>query len=238
MKTAFLCLLYELQSILSQYPKIFFPLLLLRPKNRNLIVRKQTEITIEGFPRSGNTFSVVAFQVAQQRPVVIARHTHAPAQVINAVNLGIPVMVLIRKPVDAISSLLIRQPHMTISQGFRSYNRYYNRIMPYKNQYIVATFDEIISNYGNAIKRINQFFGCSFKTFVHTKENIKKCFEVVEQMDKKDTGRRIVTEISVGRPSQEREKLKDNIKKEFEKKEIKNLIVKADIIYNKFTELT
>src|SRR5207247_8264431 len=48
------------------------------------VATAETEICIEGFPRSGNTFAVIAFQQAQTRTVSIAHHVHAPGSVIGA----------------------------------------------------------------------------------------------------------------------------------------------------------
>ena len=46
--------------------------------------RLHTELVIEAFPRSANTFATVAFQLSQPAPVRVAHHLHAPAQVTEA----------------------------------------------------------------------------------------------------------------------------------------------------------
>jgi hypothetical protein len=58
-------------------------------------VSRTTQLVIEGYPRLGNTFAVVAFLQAQKEDVRIAHHLHAPAQVIRAARWRIPTIVLI-----------------------------------------------------------------------------------------------------------------------------------------------
>lgn len=65
-------------------------------------VRERAEIIIEGFPRSANTFSVLAFTLTLRRNVFVTSHFHAEAKVLQGVKFGIPVIVLIRHPVDAL----------------------------------------------------------------------------------------------------------------------------------------
>ena len=79
-------------------PSLFSFIMGGRPKFRDVIARSETDIVIEGFPRSANTFAVAAFQYAQRRPLTIARHTHAPAQIMLASRANIPCLVLIKFP--------------------------------------------------------------------------------------------------------------------------------------------
>ncbi len=54
---------------MSRSPTVYFGIQRLRPSRRYLLVTKDTEIVIEGYPRSANTFAVAAFLVAQGLPV-------------------------------------------------------------------------------------------------------------------------------------------------------------------------
>jgi hypothetical protein len=67
----------------------FYNFYRLRPSYRDLLVDRRTQIVIEGFPRSGNTFAVVALQQAQRESVRVARHLHMPEQVIRAAKSGV-----------------------------------------------------------------------------------------------------------------------------------------------------
>lgn len=121
---------FSARSFVGQYPFPYLMLQRLRPRRRHLVVARDTEIVIEGYPRSANTFAVAAFMLAQERPVKMAHHLHAPAQVIRAVKWGIPTLLLIRQPEDAVLSLLIREPGISAERALRDYIRFYNGYGP------------------------------------------------------------------------------------------------------------
>src|SRR5215210_9212094 len=101
---------------IGERPLLFYSFYRLRPHYRRLLVARTTQFVIEGFPRSGNTFAVVAFEQAQRETFRIAHHLHAPAQVMLAARWRIPALVLVRKPTDAVLSWTIREPCVSIQQ--------------------------------------------------------------------------------------------------------------------------
>jgi len=223
-----------LRSRIDTHPTIYLTLCRLRPKTRQVTVSKDTEIVIEGFPRLANTFAVAAFTFAQGRPVKIARHLHASAQVIAAVRRGIPCIVLIRKPRDAVLSLLVRAPHISAEQALKDYIRFYRSIAPYRDMFVVGRFEEITTDFGEVIRRVNTCFGTSFKPFEHTAENLQKVFQIVEEMHKKAHGLREVKEEAVGRPSAKREMLKKKAETKLKTAKVKTLLLEAERIHRMF----
>jgi hypothetical protein len=191
---------------LGPYPRLFFPLARFKEGHR-AAVGKDTELVIEGFPRSGNSFAVYAFQMVQPRPVQLAHHLHAPAQIISAVRRDLPILILIREPVAAVSSLIIRHPYISIRMALYEYIRFYETITPYRNKFVVGLFDEVTNNYGEVIQRINQRFSTGFALFEHNEANVQKSFDLIEQLNRqKNNG--ALAELRIARPSPIREKLK------------------------------
>ena len=159
---------HKARSFLSLYPELFFPLVKLK-ESKKLAVGKHTQIVIEGFPRSGNSFVVGAFEAAQPNPVVIAHHLHAPAQIIQAARQDIPTLVLAREPVDAVVSRLAMGLEVnelrgtqafppSLSQLLRTYIGFYTRILPYQDQYVLALFEEVTRDLGTLIKKSTKSF--------------------------------------------------------------------------------
>ena len=70
------------------------------------ISTKNCNIVIEGFPRSGNSFALSAFAYAHPDCDNIATHLHVAANVMLGVKYGVPVMLMLRSPVDAVKSLI------------------------------------------------------------------------------------------------------------------------------------
>jgi hypothetical protein len=96
-------LLWRLKTL--PLPSLTLPLA--RALRRGEVVDARTDIVIEGFPASANTFAVAAFRLAQEpRYMRIAHHTHVPAQVIEATRLGVPAILLIREPMQAVLSVM------------------------------------------------------------------------------------------------------------------------------------
>jgi hypothetical protein len=74
-------------------PTVRFCPALQEPEDPHCWVSRTTEIVIEGYPRSGNTFAVVAFRLAQGREIEIAHHLHAAAQIKRAARLDVPAFI-------------------------------------------------------------------------------------------------------------------------------------------------
>ncbi len=161
-----------------------------RPHRRSFCVGPETEICIEGFPRSGNSFVVMAFQLAQRRPVRIAHHQHVPAQILRAIRWHIPVLLLIRDPFEAVLSLkalhleiLLRKQRRSLEYGipfkdlFRAYVAFYRPLIPVLDACVVAPFSQATRDLGGFIHAVNRKFGTSFTPFDLTPENLQKVRE-------------------------------------------------------------
>jgi hypothetical protein len=151
-----------------------------RIKYGQSVVGPDAKLLIEGFTRSGVTFAVIAFQSAQPQPVRVAHTLHAPAHVQAAVKRGLPTLVTIRDPEAAVLSAIIREPYVTAEQGLKAWMRFYSRILPYRQQFVLGMFDEVVGDFGAVIREINGRFGTTFKEFDHTTENVETCFTIIE----------------------------------------------------------
>jgi hypothetical protein len=172
----------------------------------------ETDIVIEGFPRSGNTFAVVAFQAAQPRPVSVAHHVHAPAPVITASRMGIPALVLVRQPEEAVLSTLVRYPHLTIRQALRGYARFYAPLAARGRGFVVSGFDEVVGDFGAVIRRVNAAFGSSFVEFEHTEHNVDRALLSVDEWDRGAMTGEEELERGRARPTPARSRLKDALR--------------------------
>ncbi len=202
-----------------------------RSRHRHKTLDDRTDLVIEGFPRSGNTFAVAAFQMAQPGPVRVGHHLHAPAHVIAAARAGVPCLVLIRDPDDAVVSEAIRLPNVGIGPALARYCRFYSRILPHRGGYVVAGFDEITTDFGSTISRLNERFGTSFRPFDHTDENVKACFELIEAH-----WRNARSEAMVPRPSEERDSMKREVTARLQDERFARLRARARALFEAFAE--
>jgi hypothetical protein len=198
--------LYELKTIGARYPRLVVPAA--RWRGRGVPLDPDTDIVIEGFPRSANTFTVAAFSMSQSRPVRVAHHLHAPGHVIAAVRRGLPALVLVRHPEDAVLEYLIRRPRLGMRQAVRGYVRFYQPLLPYTNRFVVGSFERVTTDLGAVIRQVNRRFGTSFEEFDHSEDNVKRVFEAIEldYSGAYEAGDDL--EVAVARPSPLRDDLK------------------------------
>ncbi|NMF83038.1 hypothetical protein [Nodosilinea sp. P-1105] len=212
------------------YPEIFYPLYSLVPINRKLSVNKKTQIVIEGFPRSANTFAVLAFEQAQSQPVSIAHHMHVPAQVIRAAHWQIPTLVLIRQPQDAVASYVLRKPELSVRAALQCYIRFYKTVSRYQGSYVVATFEEIISQISNVVIRVNEHFRTEFTAATPTGDDLDSIFKQTEIMAKKNG----MNELGFSRPSLQKENRKKDLIEIIKSPKYDELLGEAKAIYSNF----
>jgi hypothetical protein len=182
---------HVLRSRFAEFPGLYLPFARLRyPGPSPKVIDRETEFVIDGYTRSASTFAVHAFQLAQPRPVRLAHHLHAPAQLIVAARWGIPTIVVIREPEGAVLSQVIREPHVSIRGALVSYERFYSRLLPNVRSFVVGEFKEVTNDFGSVIGRVNDRFGTSYSEFESTEENVRRCFELIMERSTMDPDRR------------------------------------------------
>ncbi len=144
------------------------------------VIGPETELVIDGYFRSANTFCVYAFQLAQDRPVRLAHHLHAPAQLIMAARRGVPALLLLREPRDAILSELIYDD-VALPDALAAYARFYSCLLPYLDRFVVGEFAQVTSDFGAVIRRLNAAFGTSFGEFRRDAESTRECLALMRQ---------------------------------------------------------
>ncbi|MCF6355775.1 MAG: hypothetical protein L3J26_11855 [Candidatus Polarisedimenticolaceae bacterium] len=227
--------LYTIQMYFGLFPKLYIPIYKLFGKNRRLLVNESSEIVIEGFPRSGNTFSVAALEWSQHRPLNIAHHLHSASQVIWAFKHNIPAVVLIREPKDAVVSFVIREPYLTLKIALRSYISFYTAILPLKNDLLIVTFDELTTDFGGVINKINKRYETAYSLFDHSSENVEKVFELVQSYGVSESPAKRLDEKKVARPSCVRNEMAVKYRNELDSKKYDQLIIDAKNLYVSFT---
>jgi hypothetical protein len=224
-----------LQIHAGGHPAVFFSLygLLRTRKDLARAVTPDTQLVIEGFPRSGNSFARRAFILAGNEKERIAHHLHVPAQVVRAARWQIPTLVLIRRPRDAVLSLAIRDP-ISVDQALRYYISFYETVEKYRDAYVLGLFEEVTEDFGQVIKRVNDKFGTTFSLFRHDEENVSKVFAGMETHARQKYGETL-WERKVQRPSAVRERMKHELEYDLENPKRKKLIAEAEAVYNRLT---
>jgi hypothetical protein len=214
---------------------VFLPVVLRATPTGNVRkIRDDTQIVIEGFPRSGNTFAFFALKHAEHqagREVNIASHVHTPSQVRLAVTERFPTMVVIRNPLDTVTSLLIAAPHVRFESALREYVHHHREILPWRERFVVASFPEVTTDFGAVTRLVNERFGTSFALFDPTDENTDAVFEAIDENHRVLHGG---TENVVPRPSALRKAEKDWLVEQLLAPRFAGLMDEANAVYDDY----
>jgi hypothetical protein len=204
-----------------------------KARHHGVALDVDTEVVIEGHPRSANSFSVVAFEVAQGRQTKIAHHTHAPGHVLAAVKANVPAIALIRDPADAVLEFLLIRPTLDPEQAVDAWTSFYAAVRPALDLAVLAPFPVVTTDFGRVMRVLNERNRTSFVPFEHTPENQQRCFDA---MDAYWTGRAGDTrekELRVGRPSDERQRLAAELRPVLERGSAGRALAKARSLYER-----
>lgn len=230
---------YQIRCVLADYPSLYFNVyrFMKNRDHRGEKITRDKELVLEGFPRSGNSFAYAAFVTAQKRPVRVAHHLHAPAQVILSARWNIPTLVIVRNPLDAVTSFLIRHPEIIARQSLRAWIRYHRRLESYQQHFVVATFSQIIGDFGSVIGRLNERFGKSFLPFHHSDDHVAECFRFIEAQNAHQSNGGSVNEKSVARPSSARLTKKKMLLQTMQRIELGSLREEAGDLFERYSLL-
>ena len=210
--------------------------MLVRPGKRATLARRDTAIVIEGFLRSGNTYSVAAFRIANGPELHVGRHLHGAPHVLRAVRMGLPTLVLVRNPREAVLSYLVRRDTLTPHDAVLEYLDFYRTTWPARDGFVVGPFDRVTKDFGGVVDAVNARFGTSFRRFEPTAENEAKAFGLVEEMNRLESGGQVV-ETHVGRPSEERARRKDELRALLDRPRTAAKLREAEDLYGRYVHL-
>lgn len=114
-------------------------------RERNL-AGPETDLVIEGFPGSANSFVSNSVRTAIDRSVRIESHFHYTVQLRRARAKGVPTVVMVRRPVDACDSLKTKNPRTWDWLIVLRWLLYYRYVERYRDQLTVIDFDRAIAD--------------------------------------------------------------------------------------------
>jgi len=125
------------------------------------IAASGADICIEGYPRSGNSYFVSAM-LGWNRGLSAAHHTHLAGSAKYALKRAIPTVILIRRPEDAVASVLVWDGLLSTSVALASYIHFYQTLWKYRERFLVLGFDEVIKKPDTCMQNINRRFNQQF----------------------------------------------------------------------------
>lgn len=165
-------------------------------------VQPDTSLVIDGYPRSANTYAYFA----AQSTLGVSRvkgHTHAAATVRSATRTGIPCIVIVRDPDYAVSSLVQLAEGVTVQSAFWAYVNFYQAVRSVQQDVYIASFDEVVSDFGAVMRGANRKYGTSLSVYNKTDQAEEAIRSHIEESSARKNNMQ-VREAGVARPSPHR----------------------------------
>jgi hypothetical protein len=254
---------HVVRSRVAESPAVYLPFARRKyPGPSPEVISADTELVIDGYTRSASTYAVYALQLAQARPVRLAHHLHAPAQLIEAARRDVPALLLVRDPRDAILSQVVREPGIALRDALVAYARFHERLMPYSEYFVIADFETVTSDFGSVIRELNARFALSLTEFVPTQAAVRECFAFIEQrgslsptllrfesgLVSADQARRELHSLQqrcatgelrdAWRPSEPRRRAKEELSQSWEQAGLTRLRQRAGLVYEEMRALS
>jgi hypothetical protein len=83
--------------------------------------------------------------------------------------------------------------------------RFHRALVSVRRRLVVADFQEVTEDFGSVVTRLNSFYGTAFAPFLASEENVRKCFDMIEELHRSRRGGAVPDEMQVARPSAKRE---------------------------------
>jgi hypothetical protein len=172
-----------------------------------------TNLVLEGYPRSGNTFAVDFLDYKNNEPrLKIAHHTHNFRNVLLGVELGVPTVVVVRKPIDAVCSYMIYSGE-TVEFSTNKYYEFHSELLNCQDSILFLKFESLVTNMNGIIDLLNARFNLN----LNKSADLDYDNELVKNIDRDRakvfrTGEDYIR--TVGAPSKARDLLKGEIKQD------------------------
>jgi hypothetical protein len=100
----------------------------------------------------------------QGRHLRISSHLHTPRAIVRGVELGVPSLLLVRDPDDAVASLVQLQPGLSPRCAFDVYCDYYASVRAVADDVVVGHFATVVNDFEALVAQLNDKFGTNFLT--------------------------------------------------------------------------
>jgi hypothetical protein len=199
-------------------------------------LNSRTQIVIDAYPRSANSFATVAFQCCQTKPTFVAHHYHAAATIIYGAQHSIPSLTFVRHPDDACLSNALFQRTKQLRRVFQEYVNFYKPILPYRSKIVVAKFETVVKNYGVVIATVNDVYKTDFTLFDHTAENVSRVESILVSRTTRRFGAEAFSKGHGETPTQEKDKLKEELTPLLNEKSLQEVRQQAITLYRQFSD--
>ena len=150
----------KIRQLIRSKPNIYKIFLYFKNGYSYKLPNKSTDLHLTGYQRSGNTFA--AEIIANIFPNhTIVTHFHSIASIKSAFKHDVPVIVLIRNPLDSVLSSIVKRVdgqgeniNTAIAYDLDEYYYYYSYVLNHSDKIKIFHFTQLKDNPGNLIRLV------------------------------------------------------------------------------------
>jgi hypothetical protein len=177
-----------------------------RGQKRDQYCFDDTQMCVEGYPSSANTF--VYNVLTELWPnATIAHHTHTVANIKRAIRYDIPPLILFRHPSEAIPSFVARFPP-SLRDAVQRYILFYDYVLSISDKAVLVEFDEVTENIGAVVRRYSQAVNVDVPDFDEEALS-ERAFKKIQQWQAENS-----TQYKISLPNEKRDDAKDQLRQE------------------------
>ena len=154
---------YKIKAYIKSNPTLYRLITFVRnssEQRNNFLCNKNTDLCVEAYPSSANSFLCRILKYLN-KDLRIGQHTHTIANIKLALKYNIPVITIIRDPLDAISSRAVRF-NEEIEKCIFEYIDFYEYVAAHLDDLVLLSFEKVINNTSKTLQAIKEKTGLSF----------------------------------------------------------------------------
>jgi hypothetical protein len=226
----------RLRRVLEHAPQLYLAVYARWRGDTFSAIQPDTALVISGFAGCGNSYLRSAFCAANPG-VHAASHAHNWTELAIAVRRGLPSVLLVREPLPALASTLIRYAASSVAKApyaLEEYARLYERALPRRAGFVVADFAEATGNVGGIVERVNARFDSSFTPFPDgDPDAVRGVTQGMRDYDARVLGER--SGLAGSLPSAERDRLRAAMIEQLQRPEYARLMNRCQAAYRAIT---
>ena len=207
------------------------------PELRAVLTRPTSDVCVEAFPRSANTFLVEALRLRTKEPIKIAHHLHDFIQVHRAIKFGVPVVIILREPLDAFISFKLKFPKLDLRTMHRVYMSFYAAILQHSQYCRIVLYEDVVTRPEMVIGRIHDWLGLDPVPGLRLDRDA--VFDAIDEAKRKREGEappgNVRFATSLARPTAEKEMAKAEVRSAISR-ELGDLLGSAQRLHSQLRE--
>tara|TARA_B100000963_G_scaffold302596_1_gene275576 strand:- start:18269 stop:19021 length:753 start_codon:yes stop_codon:yes gene_type:complete len=151
-----------------------------RDKLKNL-VKKDTDIVVEGFPRSANTYLSTCLEEANKKELKLASHLHDIVQLYFGKKYSIPIFIVFRKPLESLISFKMKFPKSDLNTMSNIYIKFYSYAIENSDHINFIDFSDATTKTDIVVEKILSSLPSKSRSGKILKVDQRKVFSIIKE---------------------------------------------------------